>query len=63
MVTDGGSITRLYYTNSFGYYSVPDLPAGVTYFVSASARRYTFSQPTQLVNLEDNFTGVNFIAQ
>jgi hypothetical protein len=49
-------------TNGFGYYSFPDLPSG-TYFVTVSSKMYTFANPTQTVNLDDNATDINFVSQ
>lgn len=42
-------------TNTMGYYSINDLPAGEFYVVSASARGYTFSART--VSLNDSIAG------
>lgn len=48
-------------TNDFGYYNFADLPAGGSYVVSVQARRYFFSQPSRVINLEDNVTDANFV--
>lgn len=50
-------------TNSFGYFNLKGLDVGETYVVSVSARRYTFKNSTIAVNLSDNFTGLNFVAE
>lgn len=49
-------------TNSFGYYSFNELPAGEIYVLEARSKRYVFSNPTQVVTLNDNLTDVNFYA-
>lgn len=54
-VTDSKGATRTVMTNSFGYYSVKDLPSAETYIVSATARGYTFR--SRVVSLEDDLSG------
>jgi hypothetical protein len=49
-------------TNTFGYYRVEGLTAGASYLVTVSARRYAFANGTQLVNLDDNVSGLDFTA-
>ena len=54
--------TRHSTTGSFGYYQFADLPAGETYIVTASAKRFVFYNPTQVVTLLDERDDVNFTA-
>jgi len=61
-VQDIAGVSKVAYTNTFGYYSVKGLEVGQTYAVGVSARRYTFANSTMLVNLSDNFDGANFVA-
>ena len=49
-------------TTSFGYYRFEEVAAGETYIISASAKRYTFSQQTQVLNINEDTEGINFIA-
>ena len=49
-------------TSSFGYYHFSEIPAGGIYVVTVSDKRYTFSQPTQIINVQDNIADANFIA-
>lgn len=49
-------------TSPFGYYNFKDLPSG-TYFVTVSAKGYTFANPTQTVNLDENVSDVNFVSE
>ena len=49
-------------TSPFGYYNFNDLPSG-TYFVTVSAKGYTFANPTQTVNLDENVADVNFVSE
>lgn len=46
----------------FGYYRFSDVPAGEAYVFSVAAKRYSFSQPTQLRNIAGEDYGVDFIA-
>lgn len=48
-------------TNSFGYYTFFNLMTGNFYTLTASSKRYVFSQETQSFVLNDNLTGVNFV--
>ena len=61
-VQDITGVPKFVYTNTFGYYSVKGLDVGQTYILSVSARRYTFTNPTMLINLGDNVEGANFVA-
>ena len=47
---------------TFGYYLFENLPAGDTYFISVSHRRYEFSQNTQIFVLNDAVDNLNFTA-
>ncbi len=47
-------------TGRSGIYEVPGLRAGETYVVTVSARRFTFGQPSRVITLNDNLTGVDF---
>ena len=64
LVLSGGSLERplIARTNAFGYYQIDDVPAGATYLLEISSKRYIFGQPTQVINAQDNVTGVDFIA-
>jgi hypothetical protein len=53
---------KVVYTNTFGYYSVAGLEVGQAYVLSVSARRYTFANPSVVIDLSDNFSGANFVA-
>lgn len=49
-------------TDAFGYYRFEDLQVGATYILSASGKHFTFSQPTQVLSINDETDEVNFIA-
>lgn len=50
-------------TNSFGNYKFDNLPTGETYIVTVSAKKYTFTPPTKTVNLNDEITDADFVAE
>ncbi len=61
-LTDADGDTRTAVTTSFGYYRFEDVPAGQTYVIGATAKRYTFGQPTRVLNLNADDYTVNFVA-
>ncbi len=54
--------TRTAQTGTFGYYRFEGVPVGETYIISIFSRRFTFSQPTQVVAVLDAVADINFIA-
>ncbi|MGI8848772.1 MAG: hypothetical protein ACR2HT_01230 [Pyrinomonadaceae bacterium] len=61
MLTDSNGNSRLAVSTSFGYYRFADVPAGETYIISARGKRYTFSQPSQVLNITEDTEGINFV--
>ncbi len=61
-LTDSSGQVRTATTRSFGYYRFDDVQAGGTYILSATGKHYTFSQPVQVLNVNEETTEVNFIA-
>jgi len=61
----GGDLpeTRYSRTSSFGYYAFEDLTVGQTYIVMIQSKRYTFTAPTRVVQVNDNIDGVDFVAE
>ncbi|HEX8194766.1 MAG TPA: carboxypeptidase regulatory-like domain-containing protein [Pyrinomonadaceae bacterium] len=53
---------RLAMTSTFGYFRFVDIPAGQTYTISVSGKKYSFIQPTQLLNLTGETDEINFVA-
>ncbi|HVE56921.1 MAG TPA: pectinesterase family protein, partial [Pyrinomonadaceae bacterium] len=49
-------------TNSFGNYDFSEVVSGGTYVVTVSSRRYSFANPSQVVNVSENVSELNFIA-
>lgn len=50
-------------TDRAGFYRFADVPAGETYVLTVAARRYTFSESSRVVNLNDNLTNVDFVGE
>ncbi len=65
ITVSGGNLReeRRVVTNQFGYFAVDDLQAGLSYVVTAASKRFVFSNQTQIVNLGDDFTSMNFVAE
>ncbi|MGI8882773.1 MAG: carboxypeptidase-like regulatory domain-containing protein, partial [Pyrinomonadaceae bacterium] len=61
-LTDSNGEVRTTTTTSFGYYHFADVRAGETYFLSAVGKRFSFSQPTQVLNINEETDAINFIA-
>jgi hypothetical protein len=49
-------------TGSKGQFAFNDIPAGRSYVVSVSARRFQFSTSSQVIEVNDNVAGVDFFA-
>lgn len=50
-------------TASFGYYRFDDVNAGETYVLSIAAKRFTFANPTVVISVTDELSGIDFIAE
>ncbi|MDQ4120291.1 MAG: carboxypeptidase regulatory-like domain-containing protein [Acidobacteriota bacterium] len=53
---------RIAMTSTFGYYRFVDIPAGQTYIIGVSAKKYTFTQSSQVLNLTGDTGDINFVA-
>lgn len=62
VLTSPDGTRRLATTTTFGYYAFDGVPAGNTYVLEISARRYTFAEPSRVISLKDHLTGVDFTA-
>ena len=49
-------------TNSFGVFTVSDVPVGAVYVISVSSKSYTFDPSSQVVQVDGDIADVNFIA-
>lgn len=65
VIISGGSLPEPIdsYTGHLGYYGFNDLPAGESYVVTVKSRRFTFTNPTRIITLQQDVTGEDFIAQ
>jgi hypothetical protein len=61
-LTDSEGNTRTTSTATGGYYRFEDVEVGKTYILSATGKRFTFSQPVQVLNINEETNEVNFIA-
>ncbi|HEX8197420.1 MAG TPA: carboxypeptidase-like regulatory domain-containing protein [Pyrinomonadaceae bacterium] len=61
-LTDQNGETRTVLTNSLGYYRFVDTPAGQSYTISVSAKKYTFTQSAQALSLVGETDDINFVA-
>ena len=49
-------------SSSFGYYRFAEVPVGGIYVISVAAKKYTFSQLSQVRSVQDDLQDVDFIA-
>jgi hypothetical protein len=61
-LTNSQGNVRIATTDSSGYYRFDDVQAGETYILTATGKRYSFSQPVQVLNINEETNQVNFIA-
>ncbi|HLM61565.1 MAG TPA: carboxypeptidase-like regulatory domain-containing protein [Pyrinomonadaceae bacterium] len=54
--------TRTTLSGLSGKYSFTDVAVGQTVILSATAKRFSFSQPTQFLNLTEEASGIDFTA-
>ncbi len=62
LTDSSGNVRTTTTTIKSGYYNFTDVAAGETYIITAKGRRYTFSQPTQVLNIDEDASDINFIA-
>lgn len=61
VMTDSNGTIRAATTTALGYYSFANVAVGETYVITARGKRYTFAQPTQVLNINDDNNEINFI--
>ncbi|CAN5538284.1 hypothetical protein BH10ACI1_BH10ACI1_03890 [soil metagenome] len=49
-------------SSSFGYFNFEGLQSGMTYTITVSSKRYTFSPPTQMITPQGNVSNLSFMA-
>jgi hypothetical protein len=57
---DGPLMVR---TTPFGWFRFEDVPVGYTYILNIRARGYVFSESSRVITLDDDVTGIEFIAE
>lgn len=64
LVIEGGTLSERKFarTNTFGYYRFQDLEVGQTYIMSITSKRFTFSNPTRVIILNENLVGEDFVS-
>ena len=62
ILTDSLGNTRRATTTSFGYYRFDDVPTGAVYTITVVSRKYSFDEPTRVLNVSDALTDVDFSA-
>lgn len=60
-LTDSQGNVRTAISKSFGHYRFTEVAAGESYIISATGKRYTFSQPSQVLNITEDTEGINFV--
>lgn len=62
-LTDSDGNTRTVRTGAFGYYRFDEVEVGRTYNISVRAKRFTFAQSSQVLNVGEALANVDFVAQ
>lgn len=63
MLTDVNGNSRTIVTGSFGYYRFDDVRVGETYIISVASKRFLFTPSSRVLNVTDELTDVDFVAQ
>lgn len=61
-LTDSSGTVSVARTGSFGYYSFDAVRVGETYILTVRSRRFTFSNPTRVLSVQESLADVDFIA-
>ena len=61
-LTDSTGAVSTVRTSSFGYFHFEDIPAGETYIISVSSKRYRFANSSQILNINEDLTNLIFVA-
>nr|HQU82329.1 carboxypeptidase-like regulatory domain-containing protein [Pyrinomonadaceae bacterium] len=63
ILTDAQGNSRVAVSNSFGNYRFDEVAAGQTVTLSANSKKFNFTNPTQILNVLENVSEMNFIAE
>jgi hypothetical protein len=61
-VVGPGGTNRAVATNPFGFCRIDNLQAGETYAFTVAGKSHRFAEPNHLVNIGDEVTGLDFVA-
>lgn len=61
-LTQSDGTIRTATSTTFGYYQFTGIAVGQTVILNVSSRRFTFAQPTQVLNLIEEATNIDFLA-
>jgi hypothetical protein len=61
-LTQADGTIRTARTASFGYFKFDEVLTGQIVIINVQAKRFTFAQPTLILNVADNLTELNFVA-
>ena len=56
-------VVRAAYSSSFGYYRLEQIATGHTYVLSITHRRFLFALPAQLLEINEDRSGVDFTGE
>jgi len=62
MLTEESGAMHYALSGTFGYFTFENIESGQGVVLSVSAKRYTFSQPTRFISLDDNITDADWTA-
>ena len=60
---DTNEVVRSTFSSSFGFYKLEQIETGRTYVLSVTHRRYLFAFPAQLLEINEERTGVDFTGE
>jgi len=61
-LTDSSGASRRAMTGSFGIYRFTNVEVGEVYILTVTAKKYVFTNPTQIVMVNDELTNLDFLA-
>ena len=61
-ITYSSGQTQTALSATFGYYRFAEIPVGATYVIGVAAKKYVFTQSTQIRTILDDTMDINFIA-
>jgi hypothetical protein len=61
MLTEADGTIRTAMSGTFGYYNFTDVSVGQVVILNAFAKKFSFGQPTQVLNLTEDVSDIDFI--